>query len=149
MWVRLESGNPAHTLLEIPVLRQSDTWHGPNTLEGELCYASRTFCRTDLENLPTRSHRVITPVIIQNQAKSALLIEQISLPLPYFSIYVDETGGLWTEELTIKHEANDKHSIKQNKGAPFIAQGATLLSPPRQALKSLNFMNLFYSLLAE
>ena len=149
VWVRIESGNPKNSLLEIPVLRQSDTWHGPNTLEGELCYASRTFCRTDLENLPTRSHRVITPVIIHNNSKSPLLIEQLSLPLPYLSIYVDETGGLWTEELVIKNEINYKHTVKQGKGAPHIAKGATLLSPPRQSLKSLNFINLFYSLLAE
>jgi hypothetical protein len=149
VWVRIESGNPKTTLLEVPVIRQSDTWHGPNTLEGELCYASRTFCRTDLENLPVRSHRVMTPVIIYNYSKSPLLIEQLSLPLPYLSIYVDGTGGLWTEELVIKNEINYKHTVKQGKGAPHIAKDATLISAPRQSLKSLNFISLFYSLLSE
>jgi hypothetical protein len=149
VWVRIETGNPKHTLIEIPVLRQSDTWHGPNTLEGELCYASRTFCRTDLENLPIRSHRVITPVVIFNHAKSPLLIEQLSLPLPYLSIFVDKNGGLWTEELVIKNELNYNHSVKQGKGAPHIAKDASLISAPRQAMKSVNFISLFYSLLSE
>jgi hypothetical protein len=149
VWIRIETGNPKHTLLEIPVVRQSDTWHGPNTMEGDLCYASRTFCRTDLENLPVRSHRVITPVVIYNHAKSPLLVEQLSLPLPYLSIYVDATGGLWTEELVIKNEINYKHTVKQGKGAPHIAKDANLISAPRQSLKGMNFISMFYSLLSE
>ncbi|MES2217387.1 MAG: hypothetical protein V4501_03140 [Pseudomonadota bacterium] len=149
VWVRIETGNPKNTLLEIPVVRQSDTWHGPNTLEGDLCYASRTFCRTDLESLPVRSHRVITPVIIYNHSKSPLLIEQLSLPLPYLSIYVDANGGLWTEELVIKNEINYKHTVKQGKGAPHIAKDANLISAPRLSLKGMNFISMFYSLLSE
>jgi hypothetical protein len=78
-----------------------------------------------------------------------LLIEQLSLPLPYMSIYVDGNGSLWTEEIIFKNEINYKHTIRQGKGAPTIAKGATLLSTPRQPLKTLNFISLFYSLLAE
>ena len=149
VWVRVETGNPKIPIIEIPAVRQSDTWHGPNTREGELCYASRTLCHTDLESLPLRSHRVISPVVIHNHAKTPLLIEQLSLPLPYMSIYVDSNGSLWTEEIIFKNEINYKHTIRQGKGAPTIAKGATLLSTPRQPLKTLNFISLFYSLLAE
>jgi len=43
LWVRIETGRPAKLLCELPTFRPSDTWFGPNTIDGELCYASRTF----------------------------------------------------------------------------------------------------------
>lgn len=149
VWVRIETAHTKIILNEFPSLTQSDTWHGPNTREGELCYASRTFCRTKLEELPIRSHRVLSPVIIHNNAKNPLLIEQLSLPLPFLSIYVDSNGSLWTEEIVVRNEMHHKHTIKQGKGAPQIAPEAILLTPPRHPLKPNNFISLFYSLLTE
>jgi hypothetical protein len=149
VWVRVETGNPKMPMVEIPSVRLSDTWHGPNTLEGELCYASRTFCRTNINEMPVRSHRVLTPVVIYNHAKSPLLIEQLSLPLPYLSLYVDINGGLWTEEIIVKNELDHNHLVKQGKGAPAIAPHASLLTPPRLPAKPSNFISLFYSLLME
>ncbi len=147
IWVRIETGSPKLVLIDIPSLRQSDTWHGPNTQEGELCYASRTFCRTNLEELPARSNRVISPIIIHNTAKQPLLIEQLSLPLPYLSIYADPNGNLWTEDIIVRHESNDKHSIKHGRGAPSIAPEAALITPPRQQFKTQNLVTMFYRLL--
>jgi hypothetical protein len=149
IWVRVETGSPKHPLLEIPTVRQSDTWHGPNTQEGELCYASRTFCRTNLDDLPIRSNRVISPVIIYNNAKQSLMIERLSLPLPHLSIYVDPNGSLWTEEIIFKNEPNQKHTIKQGKGRPHISPDAALITQPRVQLKAANLIAMFYSLLVE
>lgn len=148
-WVRLEAGSLNVFLDEIPSMRLSDTWYGPNTREGELCYSNLTFCRTHLTDLPVRPHRVLTPVIIHNHAKTPLLLERLSLPLPYLSIYADSSGGLWTEEIVVRNEAHDKHIVKQSKGAPGIAPNASLVSQPRSALKPHNLMTLFYSLLTE
>jgi hypothetical protein len=147
IWIRIETGNPKLPLMEIPSLRQSDTWHGRNTQEGELCYASRTFCRTNLDELPARSNRVISPIVIHNTAKLPLLIEQLSLPLPFLSIYADVHGNLWTEEIIVRNEPNHKHTIKQGKGAPHIAHDAALIAEPRQHLKTHNLITMFYSLL--
>jgi hypothetical protein len=150
VWVKIEVGANAIKLDDIPTMRLSDTWHGPNTREGELCYASRTFCRTNLEELTVRANRVLTPVIIHNHDKYPLLIEQLSIPLPFLSVFVDPvTGTLWTEEIVIRNEPHHKHSVRQGKGAPHIAPSASLLSQPRMVLKQNNFINLFYSLLAE
>ena len=117
--------------------------------EGELCYSSSTFCRTNLEELPLRPHRVISPIIIYNNAKHPLLLERLSLPLPYLSVYADENLGLWTEEIILKNEPHGKHSVRHGKGAPSIAPNATLVGQPRLHLKSTNLITLFYSLLAE
>ena len=72
VWIRLETATG--TLLdELPTIRQSDTWHGPNTREGELCYASRTFCRTNIDALPIRQNRALSPVIIYNHENASFV----------------------------------------------------------------------------
>lgn len=148
-WVRIETNDPSTLLGDVPTVRQSDTWYGPNTREGELCYASRTFCRTNFEEIPIRPNRVISPVIIYNHENAPLLIDHLSLPLPFLSVYVDENGNLWTEEIVIKNELHHKHVIKQGKGAPHIAPTSKLISPPRMPLKPHNLITMFYSLLTE
>jgi hypothetical protein len=150
VWVKIEVGANKTALDSIPTLRLSDTWHGPNTREGELCYASRTFCRTNLDEIQTRTNRALTPVIIYNHDKYPLLIEQLSIPLPFLSVFVDPiSGALWTEEIVIKNEPHHKHVVKQGKGAPHIAPSCALISTPRLPLKENSFINLFYSLLTE
>lgn len=149
-WIRIEAGSQHKIVLdEIPTVRQSDTWYGPNTREGELCYFSPMFCRTHLKDLPIRSHRIISPIVVHNHAPAALLLDRLSLPLPYLSVYADSNGSLWSEEIIVTHDLNRKHSVKQGKGAPDIAPKATLISAPRLQSKSINFLNLFHSLLAE
>ena len=54
-------GDAARPLCEIPTLRLSDTWFGPNTREGTVCFAARTHARTALAELPRRPHRAISP----------------------------------------------------------------------------------------
>lgn len=148
-WIHVEANNSKTPLEEIPTLRLSDTWYGPNTREGELCYSSSTFCRTNLKELTLRPHRVISPVVIQNSTKHPLLLDRLSLPMPYLSVYADENNLLWTEEIFVKNEPHNKHTVRHSKGAPSIAPNAHLVGPPRQYLKATNLITLFYSLLAE
>jgi hypothetical protein len=149
VWVKIEVGATNVLLDNIPTMRLSDTWHGPNTREGELCYASRTFCRTKLEDVTVRSSRVLTPVIIYNHAKEPLLIELLSIPLPFLSVFAAPDGTLWTEEITIKNEVHHNHIVRQGKGAPHIAPSAKLISAPRLELKASNLISIFYNLLTE
>lgn len=91
-WIRIEAGDPAVFLDEIATVRLSDTWYGPNTREGELCYANHTFCRTHLQDVVFRPHRVVSPVLIYNHSKSTLLLEEVTLPHLSLSIYTDKEG---------------------------------------------------------
>jgi hypothetical protein len=149
VWIRIEAGEQRIKLDEIPTLRQSDTWYGPNTCEGELCYFSPMFCRTQLAELTMRPYRIISPVVVHNNDKQALLLERLSLPLPYLSVYADNQSNLWTEEIIVKNEPNSIHSVRHGKGAPHVAPYAKLISAPRLSPKALNFVNLFYNLLRE
>lgn len=97
LWVRIDVHNPPQFLQEIPVIRPSDTWFGPSTREGELGYASRTHGRLNFENVAIQAYRATTQVIIRNRAVSSLLVERLSLPVPYLALFESAEGQLWTQ----------------------------------------------------
>lgn len=118
VWLALQFGAPPRTLLELPSLRPSDTWFGPDTRVGELCYAMKTAGRLSLDELPLRPHRAITPVRIRNRAPDALLLERLKVPLPYLSLY-RRGGRLWTNHLTLVREQDgDLAALQLGRGAP-------------------------------
>lgn len=141
LWVHLGVGEPAQTLAYLPIRRPTDTWFGPNTMEGELCYASRTFGRMGLSEIPLRPHRAVTRVNIHNRAASPLLVERLSLPVPYLSRYAGDDARLWTESVAMERDRDGGHAnFRIEKNAPAEAPGALLVAGPRQAAgESLSF----------
>jgi hypothetical protein len=132
VWLSVEVGEPGRALREIPALRLSDTWFGPSTREGELCYAARTHARSHLEEVPRRPHRAVTPVKVRNDASSLLPIEKLSVPVPLLSVYGDPGTGLWTEEVHLTRSADsDMAALRIIPGRPAQAPGGERLSPPR------------------
>jgi len=132
VWISIDLGDPARSLREIPVLPMSDTWFGPSTREGELCYAARTHARNHLEQVPRRPHRAITPVKVRNEASSLLPIDRLSLPVPLLSVYGDADSGLWTEEVHLTRAADsDLAGLRVVPGVPNMAPRAERLSGPR------------------
>jgi hypothetical protein len=133
VWIRVEAGDPPRLLQEVPVMRLSDTWFGPSTREGELCYAARTHARHALDELPLRPHRAVTPVRIHNRADSHLPIEKLSLPVPLLSLFGGADGSLWTEGVNLTRTAESElASMKIDPGPPRDAAGAHLLGGPRR-----------------
>ncbi|ADH87286.1 hypothetical protein [Desulfurivibrio alkaliphilus] len=133
VWLRLLVGEPPVLLKELPVLRLSDTWFGPNTREGELSYAGRTNARHRPSELPDRPHRAITPLTIHNRADSPLPLEKISLPVPMLALYGDEAGRLWTQNVTLTRESQgDLASVKIDSKLPEAGRNLTRLAEPRQ-----------------
>jgi len=132
LWVQVSANYNRQLLESVPIVRPSDTWFGPSTREGELCYASTTHCRLTLEELPIRPHRAVTPVQIINRATESLLIERINLPVIYLSLYSAEPGQLWTDMVTITREALDENaSLRLHKRPPPQAGEASLLCEPQ------------------
>lgn len=133
VWLKIMVGEPPVLLKELPALRQSDTWFGPNTREGELCYAGRTQARHDPNELPDRPHRAITPLTIHNKAPSPLQLEKISLPVPMLALYGDPSGNLWSQSVTLTREGQtDLASVRIDSKAPESGQALTRLAEPRQ-----------------
>lgn len=133
VWISLELGEPARSLREMPLQQMSDTWFGPSTREGELCYAARTSARSHLEQVPRRAHRAVTPVRVRNEGNSLLPLEKMSLPVPLLSVYGDHNGGLWTEEVQLTRTAeSDLASLRVVPGPTRCAAHAERLSEPRR-----------------
>jgi hypothetical protein len=131
LWVRIEVGEPAVELCEVPTFRPTDTWFGPTTLTGELCYASRTSARLHLEDLPVRPHRAVSAVTIRNRARKSLPLERLKLPLPYLSLFTAD-GHLWTETVTFDHEAGrELASMRLGNKPPRHVDHAQKVCGPR------------------
>jgi len=132
VWLQVLVGEPAVTLLEVPTHRPSDTWFGPSTREGEMCYAVKTSARQQLENLPLRPHRVISALRIRNRARTNLAVERIKLPVPHMSIFEAAAGQLWTESVTLEREEDGEMArLQLGKKPPAAIEKTRLLSGPR------------------
>ncbi len=141
LWIRIEVGSPPILLDEIPTETLMDTWFGKNTLEGELCYSSQTFCSTELDELPRDTTRVISLISIENRSKDTLVLRELKIPLPYLSIYADKQNFLWTEQLKVLQEDTEIETTII-KGPPTTIEGVELLTLPRLQIKP-GLKNLF------
>ena len=113
LWFRIDVGTASAALLDLPLQRPSDTWFGPDTRTGELCYASRTAARLDLDELPVRPHRAITSVRIINRASSNLPLEKLKVPVTGLELFCSGDGHLWTAALTFERlEDHDQARVR-------------------------------------
>ena len=132
LWVRVALVESERRLQEVPSHRMSDTWFGASTREGELCYATRTAGRLQLDKLPRRLHRALTPLQVRNRAKDALTLERIQLPAQHLALYVTSADVIWTPTVTMTRREGDEGAFVQIKeGPPREADGADLLQKPR------------------
>lgn len=147
VWIRIEAGSPARLLTEIPSQRPSDTWFGPDTMEGELCYAVRIAGRLRLSSLPLRLHRAITPIHVNNKASDALYVNRIQIPVQYLSLYRGDSDFLWTPPVNLDRETSgDLAAVRLEHSPPAEAGAATLLSPARFEVRSSMIIRTFSSI---
>ncbi len=131
LWLRLDVGDTKTELLDVPLQRPSDTWFGPDTLTGELCYASRTSGRLHLEEVPVRPHRAITAVRIINRAESNLPLEKLKVPVPALGLWSSDSGHLWTAGLTLERESDKDQARVRVADKPETAAVLEQVAPPR------------------
>jgi hypothetical protein len=148
LWLLVEVDDPLVEFVELPLQRPSDTWFGPNTREGELCYSLRTSARLQLENVPRRPHRAVTELRVVNQADSSLPIDRVKVPLPAMSLFATPAGDLWTESITLeRRDEGEDAEIKLNRRPTTQAASATLVSDPRAPLPRGNLLRAFGGLM--
>lgn len=134
VWVRVDSTKRKQSLLEIPVHRMSDTWFGPNQMEGEICYASTTSCKTSIDDFSVWPHGVITAVDIKNGTEEAITVERILIPSPSLALYINESGNLWTQPITMSLNKDRKTvEVSISKKPPSEAGKVTQLTPARKS----------------
>lgn len=104
LWLEVELLPSGRRMAAGPCHRPSDTWFGPDTLQGELCYASRTTLRLNRDELPDYPHRAVCAITILNRAADALAINRLRLPTDLLGLHERE-GRLQTEDLLLVREA--------------------------------------------
>lgn len=131
LWVRIEFGDPAATLVEMPISPSSDTWFG--TLDdGELCYWHATTARRTVEADLFEPHLAVCPLQLSNQASMELNVQTIALRVVHLSLFVSDSGGFWADETRVRYEGDELGSSIDNTGrAPSEASGALLVTQPR------------------
>lgn len=129
-------------VIDIPFWRPSDTWFGPSTMHGDLCYAKYTDAKMEKAQLLKRSHRASTLVTIKNAHAERLVIERLSLPVPAFKLYVNDSGEFWTDQLSItqsvEHTKPVSH-VKQSKPADW--QNMSVVSESRELSTKASFLS--------
>ncbi len=133
LWVAVETVEPRHSLIDMPLVRPSDTWFGPSTQDGGLCYASKTFCRLRVEDLQYRPHRAVTAVTIKNEASDVLALERLNLPVNQLALYAGSDGRLWTQDVQLERSEGGEYAKQTIENTPprFVDQ-PRFLSPARE-----------------
>jgi hypothetical protein len=132
IWLSIGVIGEEYTLLkEVATQQLSDTWFGASTREGELCYASQTNGRLNIDKLSIRVQRAITPLMITNKADNDLVFERIALPVPSLSLFTTPSGQLWTQAVSLTSEDDgDFAKVKLGKPQPE----SILINGPRVEL---------------
>lgn len=132
LWIRINTGEQGIILKEVAIQRPSDTWFGQSTREGELCYAGSTSGRLQLDLLPLRSFRAVTPILISNQSSSSLALEKIKLPVLYLSLFQGSRDCLWTQAVSMTRKPEGGMDVLDiREGPPEHLQNSVLVSGPR------------------
>jgi hypothetical protein len=152
LWVAAFASNAGadreQLLLEIPVIRPSDSWFGANTREGELCYASRTRARTQLESSPDFIYRAITPVEVSNLGADSLSIEQLRVPVPSLALHLGSDDKYWTDPVRFERESGDRQAALKISGANYrLPEDGRLLADPRRPIEEGSIVAAFSRLL--
>jgi hypothetical protein len=134
LWTRIEAGAAPKLLLDEPIFRPSDTWFGPSTRVGDLCYATRTRALQDLPRLIIRPQRAVCVLTVRNRGQDPLPLQRLRLPMAPLSVYAGGDGRLWTEALTLERQTeDDMASATLGSGPPPASGGARHVGGPRQA----------------
>lgn len=132
VWVRVKVGGERQ-LVEVPTQRLADTWFGPSTLAGELCYATRTSARLQPSKLPPRPHLATCRVVLHNRAATRLPLERLSLPVQNLDLWWHRERGLWTRGVEVERAADGSMaSLRLADGPPDVVLGAEPVAPARQ-----------------
>ncbi len=143
LWFRVLLAGSEVKLVDTATVRPSDTWFGPDTLSGELCYASRTSARLQIKGMPLRPHRAVATVQIKNDAASTLPLEKLKVPVQNLSLFASEEGHLWTETLTLERKEDSENASIRLHSKPAHGVAAMSVAPPRSKVSKGFVLDVF------
>lgn len=111
LWMSIFIAETDMLIADIPFWRPSDSWFGPSTMKGDLCYSKYTDARVDLTQLEQHSCRAITEVSLRNDLHEPLKVEKLNLPVPSLKLYVNQKSEFWTDRVSIVQREEHGKSI--------------------------------------
>ncbi len=133
LWVRLGVGPGGKLLHEVPSVPLNDTWFGQNTRVGELCFASRTAARVNMDAALRSPVRAITVVSIANRSEKHMQVQRLKIPVPHLNLYVHNNDAFFTQEIHVVHTAEGQTGAAKIRALPAEASGAVIVTPARQS----------------
>lgn len=144
LWAQIRVHDSATLLKELPTIPLSDTWFGPSTMSGELCYAMATRARLSLNERQRLAYRAITQVNLNNQTDAPLVVERINLPAPYLTLYRDAAGDYLTESIALMKTKDGLEDSASTSNSAI--EQLEIISGPRKVAKSDLVSNVFATL---
>ena len=145
LWIAIAVQDARRVLRQVPIQRPSDSWFGPDTLRGTLCYATHTRARVYAANLPRYIRHAVTAVQIHNRSRRPLRVERIKLPVPHLDVFAGEDGRLWTQEVRLTQDDHGLAEIEDQRSVPEEAGRTHRLSAARSPLERSVFTRAFAS----
>tara|TARA_R110000868_G_scaffold117600_15_gene312547 strand:- start:54048 stop:54833 length:786 start_codon:yes stop_codon:yes gene_type:complete len=148
LWLNITVEPHSRKLLQIPILRLSDSWFGPDPTEGELCYAARTKAKLRFEDLTLIQYRALTKIVLKNSSSKQLFLERIKVPVNNLSLYSSKEAGLLTETITIIKE-DDQVEMKMRLEKPIESEFGkpSKIAMPREPLQKNIFLKAINTLI--
>jgi hypothetical protein len=149
LWVSVSTEEPCHILIDMPIFRPSDTWFGPTNNDGELCYASRTFCRLRIEDVPFRPHRCVSAVKVRNLGDTDLPLERLKLPVNTLAVHIGDDNRLWTQDVILeRREGMEYAQLTISEEPPALTMNPRLLAKARTSQEGSVMTRAFSTLLS-
>jgi hypothetical protein len=143
--VRLSEVGDSVPMVEVPVIRPSETWRGANTMEGAVCYAGRTHARLSEQGLELRESRAITAVTIDNRGPDPYWVEQIYVPVHRLALWEDvDSSALHTDSITLTRERGEKLTEQVEVHGRAPRPGLKRVSEPRQEKHGVSVLRMLH-----
>ncbi|WP_269518188.1 DUF432 domain-containing protein [Alteromonas sp. BMJM2] len=147
LWMTLLLPKSDIPLTDIPFWRPSDSWFGPSTMSGDLCYSKYTDAKMDNSLLEKRPHRASTMVTLKNEQDEPLRVERLNLPVPALKLYTNQNGDFWSDQvsiLQIKEHGKSISHVRHNP--PEKTLSLELVSESRELSNKPSFLSSIKSL---
>ena len=133
LWLTARPSPQADPLFDLPIIRPNDTWFGPDTLKGEICYATPVFGRTHLADLAVSGLWAVTPIHFRNRSSRQLQLDRMNLPVDALPLFQSlDNGQLWTSEIEVIQESHTRPpKVRIHQRMPEPAGEVRFVSPPR------------------
>lgn len=118
IWMTISVPNIETPMSDIPFWRPSDSWFGPSTMSGDICYSKYTDAKVKQEDLEMRSHRASTMVTVTNDQEEPLIIQRLNLPVPSLKTYSNGNGHFWTDQISILQRTEHSKPVSHVKHSP-------------------------------